>query len=112
EPMEAPPRAPKMNNPPTFKGEDDDAIFLPWLGKLCTWLQGYGLGGPKYDGHRIIYLKTALDGHALEWFHHEVEPLDRESDIPYEFEEIICALHRRFVTSATAQRATKEYEAV
>ncbi|KAJ7454314.1 hypothetical protein B0H11DRAFT_1694853, partial [Mycena galericulata] len=102
----------KVNNPPSFKGEDDDAVFMPWLGKVCTWLQGYGLGGPKYDPSRIIYLKTVLDGHALEWFNHEVEPVDKESEIAHDFASIICAMHRRFVTSATAQRATKEFEAV
>ncbi|KAJ7078290.1 hypothetical protein B0H15DRAFT_756290, partial [Mycena belliarum] len=102
----------KLNNPPFYKGEDDDDKFITWLGKLCTWLQGYGLGGPKYEAHRIVYVKTALDGHALEWFDHEVEPADRDSDIPYEFIEILCAMHRRFITSATAQRATKEFEAV
>ncbi|KAJ7061451.1 hypothetical protein B0H15DRAFT_807932 [Mycena belliarum] len=110
--MEAPPRAPKINNPPTFKGEDDDSTFMTWFGKTCTWLQGYGLGGPRYAGHRILYLKSALDGHALEWFIHEVEPSDRDSTIPNDFEEIVCAMHRRFVTSATAQRATKEFEAI
>ncbi|KAJ7093012.1 hypothetical protein B0H15DRAFT_947821 [Mycena belliarum] len=112
EAMEAPPRAPKINNPPTFKGEDDDSTFMTWFGKTCTWLQGYGLGGPRYEGHRILYLKSALDGHALEWFIHEVEPADRDSTIPNDFVEIICAMHRRFVTSATAQRATKEFEAI
>ncbi|KAJ7089289.1 hypothetical protein B0H15DRAFT_764943, partial [Mycena belliarum] len=112
EAMEPPPRAPKLNSPPHYRGEDDDAMFMPWLGKTCTWLQGYGLGGPRYNSHRILYLKSALDGHALEWFANEVEPSDRDSIIPYEFDEIICAMHRRFVTSATAQRATKEFEAV
>ncbi|KAJ6579695.1 hypothetical protein DFH09DRAFT_1077284 [Mycena vulgaris] len=100
--MVAPPRVPKIENPPLFRREDNDDIFMPWLGKLCTWLQGYGLGGPQYEDHRIMYLKTALDGHALEWFNTEVEPLDRESTIPFEFDTILCALHRRCVTSATA----------
>ncbi|KAJ6503042.1 hypothetical protein DFH09DRAFT_1335712 [Mycena vulgaris] len=110
--MVAPPRVPKIENPPLFRGEDDDDIFMPWLGKLCTWLQGYGLGGPQYEDHHIMYLKTALDGHALEWFNTEVEPLDRESTILFEFDTILCALHRRFVTSATAQRATHDYDVV
>ncbi|KAJ7062408.1 hypothetical protein B0H15DRAFT_958830 [Mycena belliarum] len=108
--MEAPPRAPKLNNPPCYRGEDDDDKFISWLGKTCTWLQGYGLGGPKYEAHRIVYLKTALDSHAIEWFDQEVE--EPGSDIQYEFVKILCAMHHRFITSATAQRATKEFEAV
>ncbi|KAF7334445.1 Retrovirus-related Pol polyprotein from transposon 412 [Mycena venus] len=112
EAMEAPPRAPKLKDPPMYKGEDNDEYFMSWLTKMCTWMQGYSLGGPRYDANRIVYLKTALDSHALEWFDNEVEPTDRESDIDHEFAPIICALHKRFVTSATATRATKEYEAV
>ncbi|KAJ7149556.1 hypothetical protein C8R46DRAFT_819062, partial [Mycena filopes] len=110
--MEAPSQLPKLKDPPAYSGDDDDTVFMTWLGKLCTWLQGNTLGGPKYDGYRILYLKNALDSHATKWFSSEVEPSDRNSDIPYEFEAIICALHRRFVTSATAVRATKEFEAV
>ncbi|KAJ7177670.1 hypothetical protein C8R46DRAFT_1212417 [Mycena filopes] len=112
EAMDAPPRVPKLRDPPVYKGDDNDTEFFTWFGKLCTWLQGNALGGPKYDGYRILYLKSALDSHAIEWFTSEVEPSNRASDIPYEFEAIICALHRRFVTSATAVRATKEFEAV
>ncbi|KAF8195190.1 hypothetical protein K438DRAFT_1968524 [Mycena galopus ATCC 62051] len=112
EPMEAPPRSPKMRDPPQYKGEDDDTIFMSWLGKICTWFQGHAMAGPKYDANRIVFLKTALESHVLEWFQSEVEPLDKESTIIHEFEEIVCALHKRFVTSATATRATKEFEAV
>ncbi|KAF8192705.1 hypothetical protein K438DRAFT_1969837 [Mycena galopus ATCC 62051] len=110
--MEAPPKAPRMRDPPMYKGEDDDEAFMAWFGRLVTFLQGYSMGGPKYDINRIVYLKSALDSHALEWFSSEVEPIDRDSDIPYEFESIICAMHRRFVTSATATKATKDFEGV
>ncbi|KAF8146264.1 hypothetical protein K438DRAFT_1990903 [Mycena galopus ATCC 62051] len=110
--MEAPPKAPRMRDPPMYKGDDDDEAFMAWLGRLVTFLQGYSLGGPKYDTNRIVYLKSALDSHALEWFASEVEPIDRDSDIPYEFESIICAMHRRFVTSATATKATQDFEGV
>ncbi|KAJ7820900.1 hypothetical protein B0H13DRAFT_2377684 [Mycena leptocephala] len=112
EAMEAPPRSPKLRDPPMYKGDDDDTIFMTWLGRLCTWFQGYSLGGPKFDAHRIVYLKSALDVHALNWFEAEVEPNDRDSDINHEFIPIICAMHKRFITSATATHATKEYEAI
>ncbi|KAJ7870417.1 hypothetical protein B0H13DRAFT_2350373 [Mycena leptocephala] len=112
EAMEPPPRSPKIKDPPMYKGDDDDTIFMTWLGRLCTWFQAYSLGGPKLDAHRIIYLKNALDAHALDWFETEIELTDRESDVVHEFTPIICAMHKRFVTSATATRATKEYEAI
>ncbi|KAF7340073.1 Retrovirus-related Pol polyprotein from transposon 412 [Mycena venus] len=64
EAMEAPPRAPKLKDPPMYKGEDNDEYFMSWLTKMCTWMQGYSLGGPRYDANRIVYLKTALDSHA------------------------------------------------
>ncbi|KAF8133129.1 hypothetical protein K438DRAFT_1998232 [Mycena galopus ATCC 62051] len=110
ETMEAPPKAPRMRDPPMYKGEDNNESFMVWLGRLATFLQGYSLGGPKYDANHIVYLKSALDSHALEWFVDEVEPVDRDSDIPYDFESIICAMHWRFVTTATATKATKDFE--
>ncbi|KAK7023746.1 hypothetical protein R3P38DRAFT_2779224 [Favolaschia claudopus] len=110
--IRAPPRPPKLPEPSKYRGEDDDTIFMTWLSRLCTWLQGSGLGGPDYEDSRIIYLKTSLESHAIEWFDTEVEPLTRPSEIERTFEAIVCAMHRRFVTTATATRATKEYEAV
>ncbi|KAK7026533.1 hypothetical protein R3P38DRAFT_2777292 [Favolaschia claudopus] len=110
--IRAPPRPPKLPEPSKYKGEDDDTTFMTWLSRLCTWLQGNGLGGPDYEDSRIVYLKTSLESHAIEWFDTEVEPLTRPSEIDHSFEAIVCAMHRRFVTSATATRATKEYEAV
>ncbi|KAJ7730543.1 hypothetical protein B0H16DRAFT_1469516 [Mycena metata] len=110
--IEAPSRLPKLKEPAQYSGEDDDDKFFTWLGQFCTWLQGNTLGGPKYNLLRILYLKGALTVHTLQWFNSDVEPLDKESDIPHKFEGIICAMHRQFVTSATAVRATKEFEAV
>ncbi|KAK6966532.1 hypothetical protein R3P38DRAFT_3227098 [Favolaschia claudopus] len=110
--IRAPPRPPKLPEPSKYKGEDDDTTFMTWLSRLCTWLQGSGLGGPDYEDSRIVYLKTSLESHAIEWFDTEVEPLTRPSEIDHNFEAIVCAMHRRFVTTATATRATREYEAV
>ncbi|KAK7043304.1 hypothetical protein R3P38DRAFT_3347475 [Favolaschia claudopus] len=110
--IRAPPRPPKLPEPSKYKGEDDDTTFMTWLSRLCTWLQGNGLGGQDYEDSRIVYLKTALESHAIEWFDTEVEPLTKPSEIDHSFEAIVCAMHRRFVTTATATRATKEYEAV
>ncbi|KAK6992582.1 hypothetical protein R3P38DRAFT_2802510 [Favolaschia claudopus] len=43
------PRPPKLPEPSKYKGEDDDTTFMTWLSRLCTWLQGSGLGGPDYE---------------------------------------------------------------
>ncbi|KAJ7602654.1 hypothetical protein DFH06DRAFT_1351179 [Mycena polygramma] len=110
--MEAPPRGPRPKDPPLYDGEDSDEKFMNWFGSLCTWLQAYSMGGPKYEENRILYFKTSLGSHAREWFNSDVEPDRGESDIPRTFEAIARAMYRRFVTSATAMRATKEYEAV
>ncbi|KAF8209583.1 hypothetical protein K438DRAFT_1960590 [Mycena galopus ATCC 62051] len=82
--MEAPPKAPRMRDPPMYNGEDDDEKFMAWFGRLVTFLQGYSLGRPKYDVNHIVYLKTALDSHALEWFASEVEPIDRDTTQDFE----------------------------
>ncbi|KAJ7602008.1 hypothetical protein DFH06DRAFT_1153210 [Mycena polygramma] len=110
--LEAAPRVPKMKDPPLYNGEDDNALFMNWLGALCTYLEGYSMGGPKYDTHRLLYLKQALGIDSLRWFRSEVDPTNRESDIPREFDAIVRAMYQRFVTSSTAIRASKEYDAV
>ncbi|KAJ7215176.1 hypothetical protein C8J57DRAFT_1538305 [Mycena rebaudengoi] len=103
-------RNPKLDNPPKYKGENDHAMFMAWVGKVCTWFQAGLLGGPALDSYRIVVLKTCLDTYALTWFNKEVSV--NGGSVTYEFASIICALHRHFVTSANAQQATKDYEAV
>jgi hypothetical protein len=66
--------------------------------------------GPDLDEYRVTLLKTLLDGPALEWFIDHVKAEDE--DMEMDFTTIVCSLHHRFVTAATAQQASRDFDAV
>ncbi|KAJ7488628.1 hypothetical protein B0H11DRAFT_2230160 [Mycena galericulata] len=116
EPLEELPsriRAPKLDPPTKFSGANDHVGFLSWTESTTTWMRASFMGGPgQADQYRITVLKTLLSGSALQWFIDYVETRSGQSSIPYDFTSIMCALHRRFVTAATAQKASREFDAV
>ncbi|KAJ7656208.1 hypothetical protein B0H17DRAFT_1213813 [Mycena rosella] len=75
-------------------------------------MQSSTLGGPTYGSFQVLCLKNNLDRHALDWFISEVEPINHDSEIAHGLASILCLMHEQFVTSATAQQATKEFEVV
>ncbi|KAJ7602461.1 hypothetical protein DFH06DRAFT_1329202 [Mycena polygramma] len=105
-------RAPKLDNPSKFSGANNHQGFITFVEELTTWMRASFMGGPGTDTYRITVLKTFLAGNALQWFLDYVETKTGNSLIPYEFDSIICAMHQRFVTAATAQQASREFEAV
>ncbi|KAJ7637961.1 hypothetical protein DFH06DRAFT_1335609 [Mycena polygramma] len=105
-------RAPKLDNPSKYSGANDHQEFITWLEELVTWMRASFMGGPAADSYRITVLKTNLVGNALKWFIDYVETRTGISAIQYDFESVICAMHRRFVTAATAQKASRAFEAV
>ncbi|KAJ7435032.1 hypothetical protein B0H11DRAFT_2257720 [Mycena galericulata] len=106
-------RTPKLDPPPKYPGSNDHVEFLNWTEGVTTWMRASFMGGPgTADRYRITVLKTLLTGSALQWFLDYVETRTGQSVIPYDFPSIMCALHRQFVTAATAQRATRKFDAV
>ncbi|KAJ7604882.1 hypothetical protein DFH06DRAFT_1150829 [Mycena polygramma] len=105
-------RTPRLSSPSKFTGTNDHQAFVDWLQEVATWMRASFMGGPAADGYRITVLKTLLNGAALQWFVDYVETRNGDSVIPYEFDSIICAMHRRFITAATAQKATQEFDTV
>ncbi|KAJ7462270.1 hypothetical protein B0H11DRAFT_1923289 [Mycena galericulata] len=106
-------RSPKMSSPDNFTGDENDPVlFIKYLEKLVTWMRASLYGGPELDEFRITILKTYLTGNALEWFLEYVEPTGHPSTVPHNFTSIVCAMHRRFVTLATAQKASRDFDAV
>ncbi|KAJ7884862.1 hypothetical protein B0H13DRAFT_2343497 [Mycena leptocephala] len=96
-----------------FSGLNNHTVFLEWLEEVTTWMRASFMGGTgSADHYRITVLKTLLSSSAHQWFIDYVESRNRPSEIPYDFASIICTLHRRFVTAATAQKATREFDAV
>ncbi|KAJ7735405.1 hypothetical protein DFH07DRAFT_780023 [Mycena maculata] len=70
-------------------------------------------GGPSIAPYHIVVLKTLIEGPALEWFVDYVESRPGHvSETQYDFASILCALHHRFITAATAQQASRNFDAV
>ncbi|KAL1937390.1 hypothetical protein VTO73DRAFT_13796 [Trametes versicolor] len=99
---------PKIDPPAKYDGADDHNVFYNWLDGYLTWLRAYNVCGPETDRYRVFYLRTYLTGKAVDWF---TVCIDNPS-LGYQptFEETICAMHRRFVHSSSAAKATLEFE--
>ncbi|KAJ6517366.1 hypothetical protein C8R47DRAFT_1063055 [Mycena vitilis] len=113
--IELPPhvRPAKVDNRARYGGQDDHEVFMATLEKFLGWMRTSGYGGPELDTYRISLLSGVfLEGDTLQWFTTEVDNPRYPGRNQLDFTEIICALHRRYVKSASAQRATRAFEAV
>ncbi|KAJ6480644.1 hypothetical protein DFH09DRAFT_950978, partial [Mycena vulgaris] len=95
-------------------GQDDHDFFaMEFLEKLLGWMQAGNFGGADLDKYRVILLQNYLDGEAHQWYISEIKAYAQEHDgQPPEFSEVICVLHRRFVKSSSAQRATRAFDSI
>ncbi|KAJ7075595.1 hypothetical protein B0H15DRAFT_750965, partial [Mycena belliarum] len=103
-------RPPKLDTPPKFTGIDDHIEFIKWLERLVAWMRTSFYGGPDADEYRVSILKNLLDGIALEWY---IDFVDNQhvgrQHGPTDFIGVLCALHRRFITTATAHHALRDF---
>lgn len=99
---------PKFESPGKYDGADDHDAFYNWLDGYLTWLRFYNVCGPETDRSRVQYLRPYLTGKAVEWY---TVCIDNPS-LGYlpTFEETICAMHRRFVHSSSAAKATLDFD--
>ncbi|KAJ7503829.1 hypothetical protein B0H11DRAFT_2222444 [Mycena galericulata] len=112
--IELPPgvRPPKVDNPTRFRGQDSHDYFMTFLEKLLGWMRAGCFCGPELDDYRIVLLQGVLDDDAHRWFVTEVDNPRLAGYCNLDFADVVCALYRRYVKSATAQRATREFDAV
>ncbi|KAJ6521826.1 hypothetical protein DFH09DRAFT_1330935 [Mycena vulgaris] len=82
-------KIPKTDAPLKFKGEDNLDIFM-----------------------KFVELHCHLDSAALEWYIQTVNSAHYSLQQELTFTDALCALHRRFITSANAQRATSAFDAL
>ncbi|KAJ7017110.1 hypothetical protein C8F04DRAFT_1200951 [Mycena alexandri] len=106
-------KAPKLASPPLFSGNvNDPSAFLTYIETVTTWMRAQFMGGAEADIYRVTLLKTLLTSNALEWFIEHVEGQNGPSTVPYKFTSVVCALHRRFITFATAEKASRAFDQV
>ncbi|KAJ7484148.1 hypothetical protein FB451DRAFT_1392721 [Mycena latifolia] len=107
-------RAPKVSDPPKYRGQDDHDLFtVDFLEKVLAWMRAGTYSRPDLDWYWVVLIQNYLEGEAHRWYVTEVNAYAQENngDAPM-FADIICAMHRCFVKSSTAQRATRAFDAV
>ncbi|KAF8178813.1 hypothetical protein K438DRAFT_1977660 [Mycena galopus ATCC 62051] len=107
-------KAPKLDTPVKYTGTNDHLTFIRWVEALTAWMRTmfYGRSDPAVDKYRVSVLKNLLSDTALQWYIDFVEAPSPESPVPEDFVGVLCALHRRFITTATAHQALRDFEAV
>jgi hypothetical protein len=98
----------KVSPPEKYGGEDDIEIFDAWIAGLLRWLRVQNVCGPKRDVLRVDLCGTTLKGLAADWFAEEVESFHRAVE-DWLFEDVVCALYKRFIHRVTAQNAADKY---
>ncbi|KAJ6514542.1 hypothetical protein DFH09DRAFT_1333029 [Mycena vulgaris] len=107
-------RTPKTADPIKYRGQDDHDFFtMEFLEKLLGWMRAGNFCGEELDSYRVILLQGYVDGEAHRWYVSETNSyaIENEGETPL-FAEVICAMHRRFVKSSSAQRATRAFDSV
>ena len=99
----------KVSPPDKYGGEDDIEIFDTWLAGLLRWLRVQNVCRENKDVLRIDLCGTTLKGLAANWFAEEVESINRPVEY-WLFEDVICAMYKRFIHRVTAQHATDKYK--
>ncbi|KZP08309.1 hypothetical protein FIBSPDRAFT_710927, partial [Athelia psychrophila] len=105
-------KTPRISEPGKYSGDYDHQKFMDWLHDLLNWQRASNMGGPDMDATRINFLGIYLSGAANDWFFMEIDNPRRHQDDSIKFSDCICAMHRRFVRTATANNAVAEYDAV
>ena len=100
-------KQPKIEMPDKYSGTNDHQAFYRWLDGVLNWMRAYNLCGHDADFHRLRYLRQHLTKDAEEWYVREIDHPSIES-IP-SFEDVICAMHARFIHSNTAAKATEAF---
>ena len=103
---------PKISEPNKYSGNRSHDNFCNWLDQFLNWLRAHYISGIESDGTRINLLGNYLDGAALDWYAAEIDNPDMRAGSPILFIDAICALHTRFVHTATACDAKTRYDSV
>jgi hypothetical protein len=99
----------RVSPPEKYSGEDDIEKFDTWLAGLLRWYRVYNVTGNKKDSMRVDLCGTSVTGLAATWYADEVEAWNRKTR-SWNFEDLICAMYKRFIHEVTAQNAANSYK--
>src|SRR6202050_4896747 len=105
-------KQPKMGEPLKYAGNRNRDVFVQWLNQFLNWLQSHYQCGEEVDFSCLNFLGNYLEGIAADWFAADVDNPDKLSLEPMKFVNAICAMHRRFVRTVTANNAVTQYDKV
>ncbi|KIM72762.1 hypothetical protein PILCRDRAFT_15823 [Piloderma croceum F 1598] len=110
----APPgsKQPKMGEPHKYSGNRNHNVFLQWLNQFLNWLRSHYYCGDKADPSRLNLLGNYVEGIAADWYAADVDNPDKMTMEPMRFIDAVCAMHQRFVRTATANNAVTQYNRV
>jgi hypothetical protein len=110
----APPgsKQPKMGEPTKYSGNRNHDVFLQWLNQFLNWLRSHYYCGDEADSSRLNLLGNYVEGIAADWYAADVDNPDKMAEKPLKFVDAVCAMHRRFVRTATANNAVTQYDRV
>jgi Zinc knuckle len=98
----------KVEPPEQYDGKDDLIAWERWFDSLLTYFYLNRVVGPELDSQRVLLTGTRLTGNAATWFAQEITGASRAKK-RWNFEDVICALFRRFLTEITAQKAVDAF---
>ncbi|KAJ7471732.1 hypothetical protein FB451DRAFT_1175554 [Mycena latifolia] len=81
--LELPPgvRAPKVLDPPKYRGQDDHDFFtVDFLEKVLAWMRAGTYSGPELDWYRVVLIQNYLEGEAHWWHVTEVNAYAQENN--------------------------------
>jgi hypothetical protein len=99
----------RVSPPEKYSGEDNIKKFDTWLTGLLRWYQVYNVTDSKKDSMRVDLCGTTITGLAATWYADEVKAWNRKTRDWY-FEDLICAMYKRFIHEVTAQNAANSYK--
>lgn len=98
----------RVDPPEPYDGRDDLIVWERWLDGLLSYFYFYRIVGADLDSQRVLLVGTWLTGFAVTWFAQEVTGPSHARK-KWNFEGLITALFRRFLTEITAQKAVDAY---
>ena len=92
-----------------YDGKDDALGFIAWLKALLRWLYLSRLTSAEADPIRVDIMGQCTTGPAQTWFNEVVDD-HRGAGRNWTFEQVVCAMYKRFIHHSTARRAAEEFK--
>ena len=102
-----------ITGPGKYDGRDDADELKTWLKALLWLLSLSKLTGDidDADGVRVDIVGHHLAGEAQRWFDTVVDDVNGSGRY-WNFEQVICAMYKRFIHRSTARRAAEDFHRV